>query len=76
MNLLVLLQYVPRVLRIYLSSKELTLTGESVETATWIKGVLNFFMYILASHVSLRFYCHLFKFMLSQVLLLHDPKTI
>ncbi|RXH94357.1 hypothetical protein DVH24_024041 [Malus domestica] len=43
MNLLVLLQY------------ELTLTGESVQTAALVKGVLNFFMYILASHVVLDF---------------------
>ncbi|KAL6290827.1 hypothetical protein ACE6H2_008337 [Prunus campanulata] len=50
MNLFVLLQYVPRVFRIYLSCKELK-QRETEETAIWIKGVLNFFMYILASHV-------------------------
>ncbi|KAI5346232.1 hypothetical protein L3X38_014111 [Prunus dulcis] len=53
MNLFVLLQYVPRVLRIYLSCKEFKKTPkeEIKETAIWVKGVLNFFMYILASHV-------------------------
>ncbi|KAM5556098.1 cyclic nucleotide-gated ion channel 1-like [Rosa sericea] len=50
MNSLVLLQYVPRILRIYFSCKELkeTLHGE---IGLWIKGVLNFFLYILSSHV-------------------------
>ncbi|CAL9007909.1 unnamed protein product [Prunus brigantina] len=53
MNLFVLLQYVPRVFRIYLSCKELkgTPKTETEETAIWVKGVLNFFMYILSSHV-------------------------
>ncbi|XP_034206035.1 cyclic nucleotide-gated ion channel 1-like isoform X2 [Prunus dulcis] len=53
MNFFVLLQYVPRVLCIYLSCKELKRTpkGGTGETAIWVKGVLNFFMYILASHV-------------------------
>nr|XP_011469707.1 PREDICTED: cyclic nucleotide-gated ion channel 1-like [Fragaria vesca subsp. vesca] len=50
MNLFVLMQYFPRVLRIYLSCKELGRTHIG-GTATWVKGVLNFFMYILASHV-------------------------
>ncbi|XP_004308820.1 PREDICTED: uncharacterized protein LOC101307163 [Fragaria vesca subsp. vesca] len=49
MNLFVLMQYFPRVLRIYLSCKELGRTHIG-GTATWVKGVLNFFMYILASH--------------------------
>ncbi|CAL9007920.1 unnamed protein product [Prunus brigantina] len=53
MNLFVLLQYVPRVLRFYLSCKELKRTPkkETEETAKWVKGVLNFFMYIISSHV-------------------------
>ncbi|CAL9007914.1 unnamed protein product [Prunus brigantina] len=50
MNLFVLLQYVPRVIRIYLSCKELK-QRKTGEIAIWVKGVLNFFMYILASHV-------------------------
>ncbi|XP_008233515.1 PREDICTED: cyclic nucleotide-gated ion channel 1-like [Prunus mume] len=53
MNLFVLLQYVPRILRIYLSCKELKRTPkkETGETTKWVKGVLNFFMYIIASHI-------------------------
>ncbi|KAB2616555.1 hypothetical protein D8674_023143 [Pyrus ussuriensis x Pyrus communis] len=53
MNVFALLQYMPRVLRIYLSSMELkrTLEEEIRETPIWIKGVLNFCMYIIASHI-------------------------
>ncbi|XP_034203524.1 cyclic nucleotide-gated ion channel 1-like [Prunus dulcis] len=53
MNLFVILQYVPRLLRTYLSCKEfkMTLKGDIRGTPMWLKGVLNFFMYILASHV-------------------------
>ncbi|KAM5556184.1 cyclic nucleotide-gated ion channel 1 [Rosa sericea] len=50
LSFLVLVQYVPRVLRIYLSCKEPKKSSKE-EIATWVKGVLNFFMYILASHV-------------------------
>ena len=46
---LILLQFVPRVLPIYL------LCGEHKKTldkaGVWTKGVFNFFLYILASHV-------------------------
>ncbi|KAL6290823.1 hypothetical protein ACE6H2_008333 [Prunus campanulata] len=50
MNSLVLLQYVPRVLRIYFSCKGFKESPyENIKL--WIKGVLNFFLYILASHV-------------------------
>ncbi|XP_068314856.1 probable cyclic nucleotide-gated ion channel 10 [Pyrus communis] len=55
MNVLALLQYVPRVLRIYLSFKELKkrpLKEKIRETPIWIKGVLNFSMFIIASHVA------------------------
>ncbi|XP_048446501.1 uncharacterized protein LOC103936744 isoform X3 [Pyrus x bretschneideri] len=55
MNVFTLLQYVPRVLRIYLSFKELKkrpLNDEIRETPIWIKGLLNFSMYIIASHVA------------------------
>ncbi|XP_048446516.1 cyclic nucleotide-gated ion channel 1 [Pyrus x bretschneideri] len=53
MNMFALLQYIPRVFRIYLSSMELKKTHEEEisETPIWIKGVLNFCMYIIASHV-------------------------
>ncbi|KAL6127249.1 hypothetical protein ACLB2K_075290 [Fragaria x ananassa] len=40
-----LTQYVPRIYRIYLSSVAIT------ESALWVRGVFNFFLYILASHV-------------------------
>ncbi|KAL6131342.1 hypothetical protein ACLB2K_069718 [Fragaria x ananassa] len=51
MNFFLLIQYVPRVLRIYLLCKEPRKSPKATETAIWVKGVLNFFMYILASHV-------------------------
>lgn len=47
MNALLLSQYVPRIFRIYLSSAEFTKTS-----GIWVKGAFNFFLYILASHVS------------------------
>ncbi|CAL9007917.1 unnamed protein product [Prunus brigantina] len=50
MNFFVLMQYLPRVIRIYLSCKAPKMSHKS-ETPVWVKGVLNFFMYILASHV-------------------------
>ncbi|ONI24105.1 hypothetical protein PRUPE_2G224000 [Prunus persica] len=53
MNLFALLQYVPRVLRIYLSCKEIKMTPkkDTGVTAKWVKGLLHFFMYILSCHV-------------------------
>ncbi|XP_008357571.1 cyclic nucleotide-gated ion channel 1-like isoform X2 [Malus domestica] len=53
MNLFALLQYVPRVLRIYLSCSELKKIpkDEIKQTPIWIKAILNFSMYIIASHV-------------------------
>ncbi|XP_061998352.1 cyclic nucleotide-gated ion channel 1-like isoform X2 [Rosa rugosa] len=41
----VLIQYVPRIYRIYLSYTAVT------HSALWVKGAFNFFLYILASHV-------------------------
>ncbi|CAN6568687.1 unnamed protein product [Malus baccata var. baccata] len=55
MNVFALMQYVPRVLRIYFSFKEfrkMSLKEKLKETPIWIKGVLNFSMYIIASHVA------------------------
>jgi hypothetical protein len=54
MNSSFLLQYVPRVLRIYFSCKELEETPQE-EFGLWVKGVFTFFLYILASHVSFYF---------------------
>ncbi|CAB4292084.1 unnamed protein product [Prunus armeniaca] len=46
MNILLLGQYLPRMYRIHISSKELKRT-----TGIWVKGLFNFFLYILASHI-------------------------
>ncbi|BFG23528.1 hypothetical protein CerSpe_098020 [Prunus speciosa] len=49
LNSLLVLQYVPRVLRIFLLCHERHLVPR--KTGIWVKGVFNFFLYILASHV-------------------------
>ncbi|BBH03738.1 cyclic nucleotide gated channel 1 [Prunus dulcis] len=49
LNSLVLLQYVPRVLPIYLLCHEREKTHK--KAGIWVKSFLNFFLYILASHV-------------------------
>ncbi|XP_021805384.1 cyclic nucleotide-gated ion channel 1-like [Prunus avium] len=46
LNLFLLLQYVARIYRIYLSSEKITKSS-----GIWVKGLFNFFLYILASHV-------------------------
>ncbi|XP_004307429.1 PREDICTED: cyclic nucleotide-gated ion channel 1-like [Fragaria vesca subsp. vesca] len=51
MNFFLLVQYVPRVFRIYLSCKEPKRSADGESTAIWVKGLLNLFMYILASNV-------------------------
>ncbi|KAK9913349.1 hypothetical protein M0R45_037167 [Rubus argutus] len=51
MNFFVMMQYVPRVFRLYQLCKEPKKFVNGESTAIWIKGVLNLFMYILASHV-------------------------
>ena len=54
MNSILLFQYVPRILRIYLSWRELMRSARKfAKTPVWLKGLFNFFLYILASHVSL-----------------------
>lgn len=45
-NVALVLQYLPRVAQIYLSSKKFRMSGK------WIKPSLNLFLYLLASHVS------------------------
>ncbi|CAL2242603.1 unnamed protein product [Prunus armeniaca] len=50
MNFLVMVQYVPRVLRIYLSCKKARKPFKGY-IPLWLKGLLNLFLYILASHV-------------------------
>ncbi|XP_050385212.1 cyclic nucleotide-gated ion channel 1-like isoform X2 [Argentina anserina] len=49
-NFTVLVQYVPRVLRIYLACKEVKHPPKG-KLGLWIKGGLNFLMYTLASHI-------------------------
>ncbi|KAL5539292.1 hypothetical protein UlMin_046150 [Ulmus minor] len=49
LNFILLAQYVPRVLRIYLSCKNLTSNPEGYNVL--FRGLFNFFLYILASHV-------------------------
>ncbi|PON96859.1 Ion transport domain containing protein [Trema orientale] len=51
LNAILLSQYIPRIIRIYLSCMELTWTRDKVTRIVWVKGGLNFFLYILASHV-------------------------
>nr|XP_028962101.1 cyclic nucleotide-gated ion channel 1-like [Malus domestica] len=71
-NVFAVLQYVPRVLRIYLSSNELkkNLEKDVTKTPIWIKGVLNFCMYTIASHVSFNLYPYLFLFVKSILIIL------
>ncbi|CAB4301040.1 unnamed protein product [Prunus armeniaca] len=49
-NFLVMVQYLPRVLRIYLSCKRAKKPFKG-QIPLWLKGLLNLFLYILASHV-------------------------
>lgn len=53
MTTFALLQYVPRVIRIYVACKEFNKTP-TTETRIWIffKGGFSLFLYILTSHVS------------------------
>ncbi|KAM2007134.1 hypothetical protein ACFX15_002086 [Malus domestica] len=46
LNVFLLCQYFPRIYRIYLSAKEFKKAN-----GIWLKGLYNFFLYILASHV-------------------------
>ncbi|XP_048327026.1 cyclic nucleotide-gated ion channel 1 isoform X2 [Ziziphus jujuba] len=50
-NAVILSQYVPRIFRIYLSCVEFTRSAGMVAGTLWVKGALNFFLYILASHI-------------------------
>ncbi|CAB4270648.1 unnamed protein product [Prunus armeniaca] len=54
MNSLAMVQYVPRILRIYFSCKELK-ESFNERIGLWIKSVLNFLLYILASHMYMQF---------------------
>ncbi|XP_075673418.1 cyclic nucleotide-gated ion channel 1-like [Castanea sativa] len=51
LNCAVLFQYVPRILQIFRSWKELIRSDEKFEANIWFKAALNFFLYVLAGHV-------------------------
>ncbi|XP_030944779.1 cyclic nucleotide-gated ion channel 1-like [Quercus lobata] len=51
LNSVLLFQYGPRILQIYLSWKKLIRSAERVDRTLWVKAILNFFLYILAGHV-------------------------
>ncbi|XP_059433150.1 cyclic nucleotide-gated ion channel 1-like [Corylus avellana] len=51
LNTLVFLQYVPRVLRIYISWMDLSKPDSKLFRIVWVKAAFNFFLYILSSHV-------------------------
>ncbi|XP_041010064.1 cyclic nucleotide-gated ion channel 1-like [Juglans microcarpa x Juglans regia] len=51
LSAIVLLQYVPRVIRIYISWRKLIRTANIIARIVWVKAAFNFFLYILASHV-------------------------
>lgn len=51
LNIILFSQYVPRILRIYISCKELTKNSDKLSGIVWVRGVFNLFLYILASHV-------------------------
>ncbi|XP_062119888.1 cyclic nucleotide-gated ion channel 1-like isoform X1 [Humulus lupulus] len=50
-NLLLLLQYVPRILRVYLSAKALGRVFDSLTQRVWVRGAFFFFLYIIFGHV-------------------------
>nr|XP_023929451.1 uncharacterized protein LOC112040784 [Quercus suber] len=52
LNAVVLFQYVPRILQIYLTWKSLPRNAGKFDG--WIKAAFNFFLYILASHTYMR----------------------
>ncbi|XP_030944783.1 cyclic nucleotide-gated ion channel 1-like isoform X3 [Quercus lobata] len=51
LNCAVIFQYVPRILQIFRSWKELIRSDEKFEENIWFKAALNFFLYLLAGHV-------------------------
>ncbi|XP_059433795.1 cyclic nucleotide-gated ion channel 1-like [Corylus avellana] len=51
LNAVVFFQYVPRVIRIYISWVNLSRTASKLARIVWVKAAFNFFLYILSSHV-------------------------
>ncbi|XP_062120205.1 cyclic nucleotide-gated ion channel 1-like [Humulus lupulus] len=52
LDLFLLLQYVPRIIPIYKSCVELNWSYDSMADRVFIKGALNFFLFIAASHIT------------------------
>ena len=52
--MVLLLQYAPRVVQIYISCDELRKIPDAFSGTIWVRGAFNLFLYIIASHV--RFY--------------------
>ncbi|XP_062119893.1 cyclic nucleotide-gated ion channel 1-like [Humulus lupulus] len=50
-NSLLILQYLPRILRVYLSAKELGSTFDSLTRRVSVRGAFFFFLYIIFGHV-------------------------
>ncbi|KAB1205028.1 Cyclic nucleotide-gated ion channel 1 [Morella rubra] len=51
LNALTLFQYVPRIVRIYLTWRKLNETSNRIQKSIHVKAALNLFLYILGSHV-------------------------
>ncbi|PON97033.1 Ion transport domain containing protein [Trema orientale] len=51
LDILLLLQYVPRILRVYLSARDLGRNFDSLTRLVWLKGAFNFFLYVIVGHV-------------------------
>ncbi|KAK4571305.1 hypothetical protein RGQ29_029920 [Quercus rubra] len=49
LNAAILIQYVPRVLRICLSWRKIISTDNQLSRIVWVKAAFNFFLYIIAS---------------------------
>lgn len=52
LRIVVLLQYIPRSVRVYPLYKEVTRNAGNIAETAWEGAVLNLFLYMLASHVS------------------------
>ncbi|XP_050263559.1 cyclic nucleotide-gated ion channel 1-like isoform X3 [Quercus robur] len=51
LNFFIFIQYWPRVFQIYLSRKDLGSNEEILGKKLWVRGPVNFFLYIIAGHV-------------------------
>ena len=79
LTFLVLFQYVPRVVQIYRSWKDPNRKANKIfdKTPIWVKAAFNFFLYIIASHVSLtsNWFLILIKFYLDKYHLKKKKKS-